>query len=207
MGNRFLGNVITAADTYGVFTPAAPPPPAITYETLTFTGITAGVTVTGNGTDTVSIFKTSGSVGWGSQAYSSTGFTAPCTLEFKKQAASSDNGLSYAMISLNTDPTTDASYSSLDFAAYPYQTSQYWIYDNGSGYSFAAWDATKTFYLVFGTDGTVKHYNGSTLLYTGTGTAGVTRYIDTSLYAIDATYSGFSNIRLIKKTWNGTAYV
>lgn len=203
MSKRYIGGVITANDTYGIFSAQ----PTITYETLSFTGITNTLSVTGNNTSTVSIFKTSGSSAWDSQAYTSTGFTAPCTLEFKKQATSSDNGLSYAMISLNTDPSTDASYTSLDLASYPYVTTQYQIYDNGSGTSYAAWDPTKTFYLVFGTDGTIKHYNGSTLLATVTGSAGVTRYIDLSIYSVSATYAGFSDIRLVKKTWNGTTYV
>ena len=35
---------------------------------------------------TVDIFKTSGSNAWGTQAYSLTPFSAPCTIEFNKQA-------------------------------------------------------------------------------------------------------------------------
>lgn len=41
MGNRFLGNIITAADTYGAYIP--PPPPAL-YTFTTFTFTTGGAT-------------------------------------------------------------------------------------------------------------------------------------------------------------------
>jgi hypothetical protein len=38
------------------------------------------------------------------------------------------------------------------------------------------------------------------------GTGG-TVYVDSSYYSVNGTYGGFSNIRVIKKAWNGTTYV
>jgi hypothetical protein len=176
------------------------------YETLTFTA-SGNLTVTGNGTNNVSIFKTSGSSSWDNHAYSNTGFTAPCTLEFNKQAGSTDNGVSYAMMGWNADPTTDASYLSLDYASYPYRTGVYEVYNNGSQVlASGTWSTANKFYIVYGTDGFIRHYNGSTLLYTspsyGTGTV----YVDSSFYSVDATFGGFSNIRVAKFAWNGTSY-
>lgn len=175
------------------------------YQTLTFTA-SGNLTVTGNGTNTVSIFRTSGA-GWDAHAYTTTGFTAPCTLEFNKQAGATDNGVSYAMIGWNADPTTDTSYTSLDYTSYPYRTGVYEVYNNGTQVlASGTWSTANKFYIVYGTDGLIRHYNGSTLLYTspsyGTGTV----YVDSSIYSTDATFGGFSNIRVINSAWNGTSY-
>jgi hypothetical protein len=180
---------------------------ALAYENLTYT-TTGGAVVTGNGTDTVTIFRTFGG-GWDSQAYSSssTPFTAPCTIEFNKQAPVTDVGNGYAMIGWNVDPAANASYNSLDYASFPYQTSAYEVLNNGSSvHSGGAWSTANKFYLVYGVDGTIKHYNGSTLLFTANYGAGKTVYVDTSILSINATNGGFTNVRVIKKEWNGTAY-
>ena len=191
-------------------TTVVPTPTTITnpvYETLTFTGITGTLTVTNNGTSTVNIFKTSGSSAWDAQAYSNVGFVAPCTLEFNKLADPTDNGASYAMIGLDPAPATDANYTSIDHAAYPYFTNSYGVYDNGTPTTYGPWSTASKFYIVYSADGSIKHYNGSTLLYTGAGTPGLTRFIDMSIYSVNGTYGGFSNIRLTKNIWDGTKYV
>lgn len=177
------------------------------YETLTFTGISGTLTVTGNGTNSVNIFKTSGSAAWDSQAYSNVGFTAPCTLEFNKLADATDNGASYSMIGLDPAPATDANYTAIDHASHPYFTNSYYVYDNGVVSNYGPWSTSSKFYLVFSADGSIKHYNGSTLLYTGAGTPGATRFIDSSFYSVNGTFGGFSNIRLTKNIWDGTKYV
>jgi hypothetical protein len=180
---------------------------SIDYEILTFIA-SGNLTVTNNGTNSVNVFKTSGSSSWDNHAYVNTAFTAPVTMEFNKLADPGDNGVSYAMISWNADPTTDASYTSLDYASYPYRTDAYSVYHNSSQVLFSgAWNTSSKFYLVYGTDGTIKHYNGSTLLGNFNYGAGQTVYVDSSFYSVNATYGGFSNIRVIKKTWNGTAYI
>jgi hypothetical protein len=112
------------------------------------------------------------------------------------------------MIGWNTDPTTDASYTSLDYAAYPYRTEAYRVYHNGSSvHDSGAWSTANTFYIVYDTDGYIRHYNGSTLLYSVNYGTGNTVYIDSSLYSPNSTYGGFSNIRAIRQSWNGSAYV
>lgn len=182
-------------------------PSSATYESLTYT-VSGNITITGNGTDTVSFFKTSGSNSWDNQAYSLTPFTAPCTIEFNKNAGSSDNGVSYAMIGWNADPTSDASYTSIDLASYPYAQSNYQVYDNGSFQgNFGAWNSANKFYLVYGTDGIMRHYNGSTLLYSANYGTGRTVYVDSSLYSPNGTFGGFFNVKVIRAAWNGTSYV
>lgn len=182
---------------------------ALEYEELTFTGIGSNLIVTNNGSDSVNIFKVSGSNAWDNQAYVATPFVAPVTVEFNKEAEASDNSSSYAMISWNADPTTDANYTSLDWASYPYQTSAYRVYHNGSSITppVAAWSTSEKWRLVYATDGYIYHYNGSTLMYSvNKGTGGVV-YLDTSFYSQSPVFAGFSNIRVIKKAWNGTVYV
>jgi len=176
------------------------------YESLTYV-VSGNLTITGNGSQSVNIFKTSGSNSWDNQAYSTTPFTAPCTIEFNKEAGTTDNGVSYAMISWNADPTTNASYASLDHAAYPYRTDTYRVYNNGSSVLFSgAWSTANKFYLVYGTDGYIKHYNGSTLMYSVNYGTGQTVYVDSSFYSVNATYGGFSNIKVIRAAWNGSSY-
>jgi hypothetical protein len=182
------------------------PPTYLQYETLNFT-LSGNLVARGNGTDLVSIFKMSGGIGWDNQAYSSQSFTAPCTIEFNKNSAYIDNANSYAMIGWNEDPTTDANYASIDHASYPYRMVNYAIYNNGAGNeSLGTWSSLNKFYIVYTADGFSKHYNGSTLLYSAAYAAGKTVYVDSSFYAVSATFGGFTNIRVIKKAWNGTSY-
>lgn len=183
--------------------------PSPFYENLNFTAGGSGtLTITGNGTNSVSIFKANNNGAWDTHAYTATEYTAPVTLEFEKQAAASDNGASYAMIGFNTDPTTDASYTSLDYASYPYQTSSYNVYHNGSQVnSTGTWSTSNKFYVVYGTDGFIRHYNGSTLLYSVNYGRTNTVYIDSSFYSVNSTFGGFSNIRLSRREWNGNEYV
>lgn len=208
-GGGLSGYYINGLGTYatlvnsGIATGRGLPP---SYETLTYTA-SGNLTVTGNGTNTVSIFKTSGGAAWDNQAYSTTSFTAPCTIEFNKQADAGDNSASYAMIGWNEDPTTNASYNTIDYASYPYQTNDYQVYHNGSQIvPGVTWSTANKFYIVYGTDGYIRHYNGSTLLYSVNYGTGKTVYVDSSYYSVNGTYGGFSNIKVIRSAWNGSVY-
>jgi len=179
--------------------------PTVTAESLFYILTDSTLTATYNGAS-ANIFKTSGTSAWDKQAYSPVPFTAPCTIEFNKLAGVTDNGVSYAMIGWNADPTTDPSYTSIDWAAYPYRTDTYVIYNNGSPTSYGAWDSSKKFYIVYDTDGFIKHYNGSTLLASFNKGIGQTVYIDSSLYSVNSIFGGFSNLRVVKRAWTGTHY-
>ena len=183
-----------------------PANPALVYENISFT-LSGNLVASRNGTTNVSIFKMSGAFSWDNQAYIAQGFTPPVTLEFNKWSADNDNGRSYAMIGWNTDPTTDANYTSLDYCAYPYRMNTYSVYNNGSQVHFSgAWSRTNKFYIVYGTDGFIRHYNGSTQLYNVNTGSTAQRFVDSSFYAVGATFGGFSNLRVIKRAWNGTSY-
>ena len=173
------------------------------YATLTF--VAGGdLTVTNNGTTDVTIFKTSGSSTWNNEARVAQAFTAPCTLEFFKQAANGDNGVSYSMMGWNDDPTANASYTTLDYTAYPYRTDAYSVHHNGSEVQYGGqWDPAKKFYIVYGTDGFIRHYNGATLLYSVFYGTGRTVYVDSSFYSVNGTFGGFSNIRVKTSAWQG----
>lgn len=180
--------------------------PKLNYENITLT-TSANVNVRNNGTTCVSFFKASGSFAWDTQAYISTGFTAPVTMEFNKWAGNQDNSMSYAMISWNNDPTTDPNYTSLNYASYPYYTGAYQIYNNGTYINpGTTWNRNNKFYLVYGTDGFIRHYNGSSQIYSVNYGTGQTVYMDSSLYSPSATFGGFTNLRIIKLAWNGTSY-
>ena len=181
-------------------------PVYLQYETLTFT-LSGNLIARGNGTDLVSIFKMSGGYGWDNQAYSSQSFTAPCTIEFNKNSSYVDTTYNYAMIGWNEDPTTNASYDSIDHASYPYIYSNYHMYNNGAGLGTGlVFSGLNKFYIVYTSDGYIKHYNGSTLLYSASYAANKTVYVDSSFYSNSATSGGFTNIRVIKKAWTGTSY-
>lgn len=177
----------------------------VIYDPLTFAA-SGNLTVTGNGSTSVNIFKTSGTAVWDNQAYVNTAYNAPCTIEFNKQADPGDNGASYAMMSWNADPLANASYDTLDHASYPYTSNTYTVYHNGNGLgAMAAFNTALKFYVVYNTDGTIKHYNGPNLLYTVVyGSSPV--YLDSSYYSVNGTYGGFSNIRVTKRAWNGRGY-
>ena len=194
------------------YKPNGPVEPPDDYEILFFDGVSGNLTVEGNGTRSVDIWKSSGSYSWDNQAYCSTPFTAPVTLEFNKAASANpnslDNGDSYAMIGWNEDRDTNASYTSIDYASYPYRQDQYVYYNNGSGSSgHPAWKAQEKFRISYDTDGTLKHWNGTTELVSFNYGTNKTVYIDSSFYSVNKAHGGFYNIRVIKKVWNGTRYV
>jgi hypothetical protein len=177
------------------------------YQALTYVN-SSNITVTNNGTDAVTFTKNADNNSWNGQAYTTEAFTAPCTIEFSKLAADGDNGASYAMIGWNVDPTTDSSYGSIDHASYPYTKNNYHIYNNGAGLGTGlTWDSSKKFYLVYDTDGYIRHYNGDKLLYSANYGTGNTVYVDMSLYNTDTTFGKFSDVRVCRRSWNGSRYI
>lgn len=186
-----------------------PPRQFLNYEQLNMVA-SSNVSLTNNNSTAVTAFKTSGASGWDAQAYCMTPFTAPCTLEFSKMSLDYNNLLSAAMIGWNIDPQSNPSYNTIDYASYPWNVSSYEVYHNGSQVQIGGvWDPKKRFYIVYDTDGYIRHYNGSTLLYSANYGTGNTLYIDSSIEYVDSssTYSGFTNIRAIRKSWNGSAYI
>lgn len=183
--------------------------PTVVAEALSFTTTGQTLNIVYNGSTAATMTKNlAGSNGWDTQVYSLVPYTAPCTIEFNKTAAvgGGDNGVSYTMVGWNNDPTTNADYGTIDHASYPYIASNYHIYNNGSGLGTGiAWDMSKKFYIVYGTDGYIRHYNGSTLLYSANYGTGQTVYFDSSFYS-PSDFGSLRNVRIIKRAWNGTQY-
>ena len=169
------------------------------YETLTYTLSSANLTITGNGTNTVNVYKNANGGAWNEQIYSLVPFTAPCTIEYNKQAASD------LMIGWNEDPLTNANYVSLDYASYTNNTGSYQVYHNGNAQNpGGTWSTADKLYIVYNTDGTIRHYTGSKLLFSADYGTGKIVYVDTTFY--DVTTNGFDNLKVIRAAWNGTAY-
>jgi hypothetical protein len=85
------------------------------------------------------------------------------------------------MFGLNTDPTTDASYSSIDYAIYATNTGDLYAYENGSGTSLGATYAAGEALTVHYDGANVRYYKNGAVLLTRTGVAsGLRFYFDTS---------------------------
>lgn len=194
-----------SSDSVSAFTGSVPQ--RLQYENLNF-ALSGNLVASRNGTTNVSIFKMSGSFAWDNHAYTTQGFTPPVTLEFNKWCANIDNGRSYAMIGWNVDPLTNADYATIDYASYPFTQDRYEIYNNGTYINPSkTFDKFQKFYLTYKTDGVLEHYNGSNLLYSVSTGSTVERFIDSSFHSPGAMFGGFSNIRVIRRIWNGSVYL
>jgi hypothetical protein len=179
------------------------------YIPMTFTG-SGGITISRNGTTNVDLAKTGGTdSSWDQGAHTAAVYSQPLTIEFNKTtAASGDDGLSYAMIGFNADPATNNSYDTIDYASYPYAQAVYEVYHNGSYIvpPVRNFNQANKFYVVYA-DNVIKHYNGSTLLYTSPAYTANPVGIDSAFYKVNQANNRFTNVRLTKKIWNGTQYV
>ncbi|MBB4619900.1 hypothetical protein GGQ96_004060, partial [Sphingomonas abaci] len=76
------------------------------------------------------IIKNGGSPAWDSDGYSTSGYKNGCAISFKADPSAA----AAIMCGLNTDPTADASYGSLDYAWYPREDGNAEIFESGGGY-------------------------------------------------------------------------
>lgn len=144
---------------------------------------TGGVTITGN-----TAVKTSGGNGaWDAQAYSLESYTNGAYCSFR---ASQING--YIMLGLNTDPTTDASYASIDYAWYPMANGTANIYENG-GDCGGGWPySTNTIFTITYDGSNIKYMMDGVVCRTVATTANRKFYLDSSFYYLN---TGLQNIR------------
>lgn len=208
-----MSPIITTLTSGGAFARKGAPKKVgatLVYSTINL-NVTGNASQSGSGTTQVSAQKSSGTSGWNSKAYSTETWNAPATIEYNKLAGATDNGVSYAMMSFNTDPTTNDSYSSLDLASYPYYTGSWYGYNNGSGYggnsgNDQSWSTDDKFYLVYLPDGTIQHWTGTKLLHSEAyhTTSQPAVHLDMAFYANSATYNRFFNVRVASGfIWNG----
>ena len=111
---------------------------------------------------------------WNSGGYSTTSFTGGAKLTFKDVSAANS-----AMIGLNTDPSVNSSYSSLDYAFF-LTAGIIRIYESGTNpYIGGAYVATDVFTILYNND-TVSYYQNNTCLRTVEAASGLTLSFDSS---------------------------
>lgn len=153
-----------------------------TYPASTGTAVAAAnviqFVVTGNCVATNStVSKQGGSGAWDSQAYSVKGYTS-CHVTFKANAATSNR----VLVGLNTDPTTDANYTSVDYAWYENTVSGNWdIYESGT-YLTSVTGISTSDIVDITYDGTNVRYYLNKVLKRTVAASGLTLYLDSSFY-------------------------
>ena len=146
----------------------------------------------------ITIQKTSGSnSNWNdSQAYSTNGYVDRILIS--AQAAQTN---AYIMFGLNSDPKTNASYTSLDYAWYfNGSPSEAYIYENGesTGVNYGSY-TTDTILSIIYENGIIKYYKDGSLVKSIPRLAGLPLYFDSSIHTLNATfyvtnYNTFYNI-------------
>ncbi len=175
----------------------------------------ASYSISGNGTTTSSVYKTSNNSSWAHNVYNDSNITAPFSFEFSPTAGGgADDGQSYKMIGVgktgSVPNTSDQGYRAF-YSLYPNNTANMpWYAPDGEGNSGLSWTNGETFVISVTAGGNIKAYSkaSGTLFkewntdYTGTWRVGA------SIYSINSPKGGFANARVrVGQVWNGTAYV
>jgi hypothetical protein len=132
-----------------------------------------------------SFLKSGGSLAWDSQVYSAAGYKNGAFVSFRVP-----NTLSSIMVGLNADPTTDASYTSIDYAMHVQAAgfgSGIYAYESGSTGASLGTNAAGDVYSVVYDGSIVSYYHNSTLIREVMAGQGRTFYLDSSLYEPGAT--------------------
>lgn len=120
--------------------------------------------------------------GWDTQVYSRNAQVGSAFLSFK-----TDRTTGYLMVGLNSDPTTDANYTSLDYAWYAEAAGKAYIYENGVNVNtagYGAYTASTVFSIVY--DGTnIFYYLDGVEKRRSATTAKRTFYLDSSMHSPD----------------------
>jgi hypothetical protein len=137
---------------------------------------------------------------WDASVYSSESWTGAAQLSFMPITPASN-----FMVGLNSDPLTDNSYGSLDYAFYC-TAGDLRIYESGSQVGiFGTYSTTDVLSIQY--DGkAVRYYQNGTLLHTTTTgvTAGATMFLDSSLYDIGAGFTVTAFVAAGAAGTNGT---
>lgn len=143
--------------------------------------------------------KTGGTAAtWDSEVRSLQGFVG-CAVSFR--AGQTDKGL---MVGLNSDPTTDVNYTSIDYAMACDSSAGLYIYENGSGTSYGSYTTSDVFAITY--DGVwVKYYKNSTLLRTTSRLAALL-FLDSSFYTSgaavsDLTFGQITKNEVLSRAW------
>jgi hypothetical protein len=122
------------------------------------------------------IEKSGGSSAWDSQAYSTEKYSA-CSVSWRANDATHD-----FIIGLNTDPATDANYTSIDFCINPSSGGTAIIYESGvSIVNIGAYTASTQFLITY--DGESIRYYKDAILQRTVLSPGLTLALDSSFFA------------------------
>lgn len=131
-----------------------------------------GLVLAGNSCD-----RPTGGGGWDSQCYSTDGFIGGAACSF----IGNNGGSSYFMAGLNSDPTTNASYTSIDYAFYVDGGGFLQIYESNVGIgSFGTYAANDVLTIVYDSQ-FVRYTKNGTLLRTVAATSGLKLFFDSSI--------------------------
>jgi len=176
----------------------------------------ANYSITGNGTTTSSVYKTSNDNSWSHNVYNNTDIYGPFSFEWSAQAASNgaDDGNSYKMVGVGRTsdiPKVDGQGYRAFYTLYPHRTdSMSWYAPTTDGNTGLSWVNGDIFVFSVFANGDIKAYKKSNgVLYKewNTGHTGPWR-VGASIYSINAPKGGFADARVrVGQVWNGTAYV
>jgi len=209
--------VIRATDSSGNYTDKAFTLLISGFIPLTWT--TAGgasYSITGNGTTTSSVYKTTNNESWAHNVYNNTDIYGPFSFEWSAQAASNggDDGNSYKMVGVGRTsdiPRLDNQGYRAFYTLYPHRTdTMNWYSPTTDGNTGLSWVNGDIFVFSVFANGDIKAYKKSNgVLYKewNTGHTGPWR-VGASIYSINAPKGGFADARVkLGQVWNGTQYV
>jgi hypothetical protein len=120
------------------------------------------------------IYKNAGT-GWGEQAYTLDSYTGGSFVTFKPNQVNSA-----IMIGLNSDPSTDANYTSIDYAWYIRSDGLAYIYENGASKgNFGSYAIGDSFAIVYN-NASITYYHNGVLARTISVASGLTLFVDSS---------------------------
>ncbi|MED1940816.1 phage tail spike protein [Cytobacillus firmus] len=125
--------------------------------------------------------KLTGSSTWDSQAYSTESYTGGAFLTFKAGVNANN-----VMIGLNSDPATDASYTSIDFAFYLRSAGTFSFYESGTSRGTATPFAVGDVFSVVYDNTEVSYYHNGNLVRTVAAPSGRTLSVDSSFGTVSS---------------------
>lgn len=112
------------------------------------------------------------------RVYSTEGYSIPCYLSFKPSQTNTAQ-----MIALNSDPATGINYTNLDYAWYPNETGNSYIYENGNQIANYGAYTTSTIYQIIYDGTNINYYLDGVLKRSVARSSNSPLYLDSSFYS------------------------
>ena len=124
------------------------------------------------------VSKTTNNNSWNGEVRSTVAYTGGCYV-----TVSPNQNNKWFMMGLNTDPTTNTTYSSIDYQWYLVGDGNSRIYEGGSSIgNSASYSAGDVFTITYDND-KIRYYRNGSLVRTVDVAAGLTFYLDSSFYS------------------------